>query len=1479
MNIPPTIRELERQGEEFARHHTLLARSIDPHPFRKQAQQTIRSIAALAQYMDGPFAAAQSQAQTQPLAGVQKLREQTRLLRTAAGEIRDALRIFRRIPASRAATGTEQPRAVSVAQACMAATRFDGTTESICAFLAGFQHEAALNLHELLVVPAAIKLVLLEQILAHVHGALQRFEASDAVLSTSIACLQQVQNTPWPGALESLIAFEPILRTDPAGVYPKMDAESRHLYRLVIAELGARSDFPEKDVAAIACELARASLQNPDADSRVRDRKAHVGYYLLDAGRKELERNCRYRPCALNRVQQWMRRYPDDFYVAGIQVISLLILAIILLPLVPYYNPLGVLAFGGLLLLLPASQGAVELINHTVSALLKPHSLPKLDFNAGIPAESKTLVAVPALLLNEHQIHELVEDLEIRSLANQDPNIHYALLSDLPDSEERPQERDLHPLVLLAGRLIEQLNARYAGNASSRFVMLHRHRIFNPRQGVWMGWERKRGKLLDLNRLLMGGMDCFPFKAGDASVLAGVRYVLTLDADTCLPRDSVRRMVGAMAHPLHRAIIDPERRIVTAGYGLLQPRVGITVQSAARSRLAAVYSGQTGLDIYSCAVSDVYQDLYGEGIFTGKGIYEVAALHTVLERRFPQNALLSHDLIEGAYARAGLLSDVEVIDDYPSHYSAQSKRKHRWVRGDWQIARWMFSRVPDENGSLVPNPISTISRWKIFDNLRRSLVEPGTLFLLIAGWFLLPGGARYWTLATLLLLFVPVLVQTAFATVRAAFEEKTGTVRAALRDSLNHLIVTKLNFLFLAHQTLLLADAIFRSLIRSHVTGTRLLEWETAAEAEMGAAKSTPAELTLRITPVVCAVLGILAFLLHRSECIWILPILFLWSIVQPVTWWLNRPYGSGQQNLSAADTRFLRKVALRTWRYFARYSSPRHHGLLPDNVQEADHREAARISPTNLGLLLNARQAALVLGYLTLPELLDATLQNLALLERLQQWRGHLLNWYATETLEPIEPRVASAVDSGNFLASLWSLRMGTLEMLRTPLISPALREGLQDVYSDLAAPAADARSVMDALQSSPEMWLHTLLATTVQTTSTHGDDEFTARIAAIQHLAETYLPWLLPRYALLAQHSDLLLHRPPESFTPESAITFADDLQLALQKDSASLAEPALHICQELLTALPAAQTALRTLTQKIREVANRAERLSQKMEFRPLLNPARMLLSIGYETTQDKQLGACYDLLASESRMAAFLAIAKGDVPQECWFRLGREHTLVQGHPVLLSWTGTMFEYLMPTLWMRTQPETLLGQSFPIAVLAQRRSVPDKKIPWGISESGYSQTDAAGNYHYHAFGAPSLALQQSPAGSLVIAPYASVLALEFDLKHALQNLKRMEQVGWLAEFGFYEAADYSSAVQHEEGTRYTLVRSWMAHHQGMSLLALTNLLADKPFQRWFHADPRVRATELLLDEKPVKTVRNNNALHSASTVFTPAPETTPA
>ncbi|MHB1935810.1 MAG: glucoamylase family protein [Acidobacteriaceae bacterium] len=1473
MNSPIAFgADLSTEGRAFASRQAMLVQHSSMKHFKEQTLFTVASAFALARYTEEQVRVQRPADRGEKAPGIQRLEGGTRLLRSSAIEVQSALRILVKLPFARSVTGMETPRILGVAQALLNAAKYQWSLSGLSSFLKGFQSEEPLSLRELWTFPVALKLALLEEILAQASGAFSGLPASDAALNAALLCLHEVSLPVWSNILEPLVPFEDVLRQDPANTYSHMDFESRDMYRIAVSKVAARSPLNEVDVARMALTMARESSRQPSVNERITKRCSHIGYYLVDHhGLNELRTRCNFHPRILDRVRTVLRAYPDDFYIGGIQTIALLVMAAIILPLVPRYNPLGSLAFAFLLLLLPVSQGAVELMNHAISAILKPQALPKLDFSEGIPDDCRTLVAVPTLLLNEQQVRSLVDELEVRSLANQDPNVHYALLTDLPDSVEKPLERDAHPLVLLAGQLIDDLNRRYAGERSGAFLMLHRHRVFNPRQGVWMGWERKRGKLLDLNRLVMGGMDCFPYKAGDPTILNGMHYVLTLDSDTKLPRDSVHRMVGAMAHPLNRAILDPHTRIVTQGYGLMQPRVGVAVHSVARSRLAAIYSGQTGFDIYTRAISDVYQDLYGEGIFTGKGLYEIQVLHAVLDRRFPQNSLLSHDLIEGAYARVGLLTDVEVMDDYPSHYSAQNRRKHRWVRGDWQILRWLLGRVPNDSGQLVRNPTSNISRWKIFDNLRRSLVEPATFLLLVAGWLWLPGSARYWTLATLLIVIVPVVVQFLFSLVRATVAEQRGYARQAVRDSFVLLFSTALNFALLAHQTLLMGDAIVRSLVRSFVTGKRLLEWETAAEAETGASKRTPVEFTMGLVPLLSAVLLILVVSIRPSALPWALPILILWSLAKPITWWLNRP-SHLEVNLSDADTRFMRKVAWRTWRYFAQYAAEGNHGLVPDNVQEEGHREALRISPTNAGLQLNARQAAVILGYLTFPEYAEQTLANLETLDRIPKWKGHLLNWYATTTLESIRPYIASTVDSGNFLASLCSLRMGTLELLDISMLT-ALRQGLLDIVRDTKTPSATEAKIKSALhmdrKAPSEAWLTVLL--TLESTGPAEGSIASIRLEAIVSFVTNYLPWLRPNFSALIGPLDLIENRPLDFYTPDNSLRICRELQTAWAK-KAQVNAGQNELANEWTAALAESEKRLTTLIENLKSIAAISDRMFQATDYRGLLDPYRRLLTIGYDTEKDRRLDSCYDLLASEARTAMFLAIAKGDALQDSWFRVGRKTTMIDGNPVLLSWSGTMFEYMMPTLWMQTSPDTLLAQSLPGAVRAQREYVARKHMPWGISEASHSQRDPEGNYQYHAFGVPTLAINPPPDGSLVIAPYATVLALEADPVHALANLHRMEKLGWLGEFGFYESADYSDSTQHEKGKRYTLVRSWMAHHQGMSLLAITNLLEDKAFQRWFHGDPRVRATELLLHEKPVQVVPTQEVPRAGHVKFEP-------
>ncbi|MBX9601770.1 MAG: hypothetical protein K2X35_12225 [Bryobacteraceae bacterium] len=615
--------------------------------------------------------------------------DNTRLIATAARDTRDLRDSLKHHPAVADPFSGELPRAVAVAGAYLDAVERQFTEESLLAFLDGYQQVSELEMGELWALRPALQYRLLE--LLSTAGE----ESWPAILTS----MRRVADSAWDGIFREASAVHRALLRDPSQFFAAMDEDSQDQYRQAVALLARRSPLSEKEVAEAAVRLA---ARVPPGASRFHERRRHVGYYLVDSGRAALRREIAWTPARADAVRQAILNHPAAFYLGGIEIGTFVIVAAMLSGL----DAVTPILAGLLLLLLPATQAAVDFMNHLATYLAPPRPLPKLDFSNGIPPDCATMVAVPTLLLNESQVRSLVLDLEIRFLANRDPNLYFALLTDTPDADAPVDDRDA-----LAGaclQAIDELNRRYGARGHRPFFLFHRHRAFNPSEGRWMGWERKRGKLLDLNQFLRGAESLFPVRTGDLSVLPRIRYVLTLDSDTQLPRDAAAKLVGALAHPLNRAVVDPHTRMVVEGYGILQPRIGISVQSAARSRLASLYSGQTGFDIYTRAVSDVYQDLFGEGIFTGKGIYEVDVMRDVLEDRFPDNALLSHDLIEGAYARAALVSDIELIDDYPSHFSAYSRRKHRWVRGDWQILRWLKSSVPDAQGRLILNPTGVI---------------------------------------------------------------------------------------------------------------------------------------------------------------------------------------------------------------------------------------------------------------------------------------------------------------------------------------------------------------------------------------------------------------------------------------------------------------------------------------------------------------------------------------------------------------------------------------------------------------------------------------------------------------------------------------------------------------------------------------------------------------------------------------------------
>jgi len=1465
-----SVEHARAAAEELAGNLILVKEPGPSRPFARRRQSIRRALQPL---LAGLVPSGQtSSVQIGVSEELRWLRENTRLLHAALQDTADLANI-KHFPHVRTASGGVVPRVAAIAEAFLDALDFRFDAVAFAAFLDSIEETIVLNVGEVWALVPCLKLLLLQEVASRASKLLKHPDRIYGV-ADCIRSLHHVGQTTWKTVLEPRILIDHVLREDPQGAYAAMDFESRDRYWSIIAEIAAHSDLSEMEVAIEALSLAqeaRCASRTNHVDPRLAARRSHVGYYLMGEGVTLLHRKVGFRPGLRQKIALLLRRRPNVYYLSGILLLTIAVMVTMLALTAGISGAAPGLLFAMLVLLLPCSQIAVELMNSLTAWLMPVQLLPELDFSEGIPDDCATVVAVPILLLNESQVRQMAEHLEILYLGNRDPNLHFALLTDLPDSREPVSEDD--PRIVLCAELISKLNEKYAAQGRGSFLFLHRHRVYNPRERAWMGWERKRGKLMDFARLLRHKYDSFPIKVGDLSLLSGVRFLITLDADTELPRGSAHRMVGALAHPLNQAVHD-SRNLVVSGYGVLQPRLGVSLQSAARSRLANILAGERGLDIYTRAVSNVYQDLYGDAIFTGKGIWEVDTLLRTLDSRFPENALLSHDLIEGAYARTGLASDIELVDDYPSNYSAFCRRKHRWIRGDWQIAEWLLPRVREAAGDRVPNPLSVVSRWKIFDNLRRSLVEPAALLMLVLGWLVLPGSALRWTIAAIVLMFAPAWFHFVAPLLWSVWKRNLAIARRSLPALITANAAAWLRLTFLAHQTLLSLDAITRVLVRRLVTHRGLLEWETAAEAELCNGRKTIVDLYLNSIPAMAFILGVVLWL-QRTNVLWAAaPVLLLWACSKPISVWLNQPHHKAHHEISANDWLFLRDIALRTWRYFAEHSKQEHHWLIPDNIQDDPPRVADRTSPTDLGFLLNARQVACEMGYLTVPEFVQLTARTLGTMEALPKFRGHLFNWYSTRTLEPLSPRFISSADSGNLTAALWSLREGCRERLERPLLPACLLEGFADHLRmlDQKGTSAHALSHPGKRLSNPADWLQYMREAVdmlprccdLPPDRRDGDlrwflEEARRRYESVALTIRLYCPWLLPEFSSLRDNPALHFESGDSETPLERLPAFIDGLshRLASAASSAPAEQPAYQSLQVLLG--EARQNSIR-LIQDVRQIAWRAGQLAADMDFRFLLNRRGNLLSVGFDADSQQLMAACYDLLASEARLAVFVAIAKENISQESWFLLGRTHGLNNGRPVLLSWTGTMFEYLMPSLWMRTYPETLLARAHVEAVRSQQAYAAGKRTPWGISESAYAKRDETGNYQYSAFGIPPLALRETDMDSPVVSPYSTLLALHVDAVAALRNLRRMAKEGWLEGYGFCDAADYTLAPRSSRHRPYELVRCWMAHHQGMSMLAIANLLHHNVVQRWFHNNPQVQATERLLQEKPVAWIERD-------------------
>ncbi len=1307
-----------------------------------------------------------------------------------------------------------------------------------------------------------------------VHIENQKQAANQVSMRNNIESMRLLRTTNWQEFVESVSCVERVLHEDIDGIYGIMDFATRDVYRHVIENIAKKSQISEAAIARIAIELAKKNKAENNAQ-----RKNHVGYFLIDKGLAETQKLAQMNCSVWDRIKTVCKKYGFSIYALSNFIGTLIICFWLCNFTYQKHMHIWIIALVGVLSFVGASYLISAIINWVATLIIKPKILPKMDFVKFLPAEYRTLIAIPCMLSNEQEVEELAEALEVRYLANPQAHLHFALLSDYKDApvETMPSDKKL---LQMAVERIELLNKKYKHSVEDIFFLFHRPRKWNKYEKSWMGFERKRGKLSNLNALLKGEGNESDFETiiGDYEVLTNVKYVITLDSDTQLPREAATKMIATMAHPLNRPVYDASLKRVVEGYTILQPRLAVTLPKSSSSLFTVMHSNDSGLDPYTRVTSDVYQDLFGEGSFIGKGIYDVGMFEKVLKDRFPLNRILSHDLLEGCYTRSGLISDVQLYESFPGSYLADMARKHRWIRGDWQIASWALPFAPDKEGHLRKNHLSALSRWKIWDNIRRSLMPIAFIALLIIGWTLLPMP-WFWTTIVVLILFLPVIIAALW---HLAHKPKDLDFASHFNEfvqaaSLNFLQ----SFLYLASlpfEAYYNLDAIVRTNWRMIISNKKLLEWTPSSS--INAAGSKPLFKTYFImwsAPFLALVTAILLLYLDKGGFFTSLPILVLWFIAPMVVWEISMPRKLKSAFLSEEERIFLHHISRKTWYFFETFVTEEENWLPPDNYQEHPTSVIAhRTSPTNIGLALLANLSAYDFSYISMKELIERTRGTFKTMNLLERYQNHFYNWYDTITLQPLNPKYISTVDSGNLAGHLITLRQGFLALPSQKVINENIFLGLRDTllitYKEIekkeVKKVEELFNLLNGLCITPPTSLletYTILDNLrfqvdqmVEKYFSGPEEEghnwmgkLQQQMISVLSEFEELLPWL--KSAIPEKFRDLSLFIKIPSF-----------LELKDIKDIHSVdIEQLISLpnSEEEFEWLNNLKVQLSVSSRKALEIITLLENLAQdcsifsEMEYRFLYDNSKHLLRIGFNVDEHLPDNSYYDLLASEVRLGIFVAIAQSKLPQECWFTLGRLLVNAGKAPVLLSWSGSMFEYLMPQLVMPSYENTLLAQTNSAMVHRQIEYGKQRGVPWGISESGYNAVDASLNYQYRAFGVPGLGLKRGLGDDLVIAPYATILALMIAPKQACENLQRLAQEGFEGQYGFYEAIDYTSS-RVPRGQEEVVIRSFMVHHQGMGFLSLASLLLNHKMQKRFESDPQFQATLLLLQEKIPRT-----------------------
>ena len=1297
----------------------------------------------------------------------------------------------------------------------------------------------------------------------------QKQAADQVSISNSITSLRFLGSTEWREFVESTSIIEQTLKEDINGVYVGMDFYTRDLYRHSIEKIAKHSNLSEEEVAKITIANAKANDNTNDPGL------SHVGYYLVGKGLSKLEKQAKMKVPAAEKFRKMVNRFPFFVYLFGIILLTASF-SYLLIRVIHFDTSVNaVFILSALLCVIVTNQLAISIINWITTIFSRPSLLPRMNFSKGIPDEYRTMVVVPTLLNSKAGINSLIENLEVRFLANRDRNLFFALATDFADADQEVLPEDKNLLIFIKNKIFE-LNRKYQRSSNDTFFLFHRPRKWNAREKKWIGHERKRGKLEELNKLVLNKTSHdFMTVIGDENIFKTVKFIITLDTDTQLPRDSAWKMIGTMAHPMNHAIFSEKKKRVTQGYSILQPRVSNSLPAQDSSIYAKIHGNEPGTDPYTRAVSDVYQDLFDEGSFIGKGIYDIAVFDKVLDDKFPENRILSHDLVEGCYARSGLISDVQLYEEYPTQYTADMQRRHRWVRGDWQIAGWIFPFVKGYDKKFHKNPLSLLSKWKIFDNLRRSLVPLSFLVLFICGW-LISSAPYVCTLSIVLVILVPSVIDFVWQ----LFMKPADVIFSqhfifSYRIAKDRFIQLLIDIATLPYETYLNTDAIIRTLWRVLISGKNLLQWNPYNSNQKPKSIFRFYE-RMWFSPLFA--LGIFCYLTIYSPftLVFAIPLIVLWLFAPFIAWFVSKPAISKDHEVSEEQVVYLRKLARKIWLFFETFVTAEDNWLPPDNYQEQPvERIAHRTSPTNIGMSLLSNLTAYDFGYITTGQLLLRTSNTIRTMQSMEKFRGHLYNWYDTTSLVPLAPKYVSTVDSGNLAGHLITLKQGLLMLVDKKVSGPSFFEGTTDVINILIEKSSSEKAKQSLTDFNLNMnEEYPQYINNITDTKQYLDKiqiSFSEIISGLNPaFTEEELLWSQKAKLQITEFSNEMLSLCPWILLPAIPPRFIDLLEsipaVPTIRELSRMEETMLNKIvkydadnddanenewldnfRKLITE---SGRRAKEIIITIEQLANRCNELAN-IEYDFIYNKPQHLLAIGYNVDEHRKDNSYYDLLASEARLATFVGIAQGQLPQDSWFSLGRQLTNVGNSPVLLSWSGSMFEYLMPLLVMPTYDNTLLNQTYKSIIKKQVEYGKKRDVPWGVSESGYNMVDASLNYQYKAFGIPGTGFKRGLGEDTVISPYSTIMALMVEPEEAYDNLQVLKGKGFEGQYGFYEAVDYTvSRLQRKQ--EFAIIRSFMAHHQGMSFLSLAYLLLNRPMQQRFVTNIQVKSTLLLLQER---------------------------